>query len=175
MKDAGLSDIFSSNRGVRRLGRDRVLQVLKNEGGSLAPKNLMKIGYNSTRLRAGGDASEQLVRNIFRRVSSANNLSADKTRTVGFINAGYHNLSCTHEWNFELLHKGNVLNIVDAYDGSRYKVATRIGNDIAYDSEGLRHLSNELRHYNLNSIRFYAPSLSSINVDNMAEVLIGRN
>lgn len=124
-----------------------------------------------------------LVHNIFKNVSSSNNLAPDGKTTVGFINAAYNNCTCTHQWNFEVhnLSKadsmgGSVLKelfMADSYTGSRYKVADFYNDGKVGLFSGFKELNNELYHYNADSIRFYAPSLDSVNASTMSQVLIG--
>ena len=132
-------------------------------------------------LRGGAETTEkvskQLVQSIFSNIDEASNLAADGSRTVGFINAGYHSTTCTHQFNFEItrgLDGLKELFIADGYTGARYSVATMGENGgINYLGNGLNQLSHELHHYNANSIRFYAPSLGSINTEMMQNVILG--
>lgn len=134
--------------------------------------------------RTSRSAGVSLVQSIFENVSSSNNLTTDG-RTIGFINAGYTNLGCTHQWNFEIIrgketHKDyRLLRMVDCYSGESYAVATqRISDGLVEfapgDNRGFSKLMNELNSYNEDSIRFYAPSLDSINLDNISKVVLGR-
>lgn len=127
-------------------------------------------------------ATKTLVSNIFKNISDTNNISADGTRTVGFINAGYHSMTCTHQFNFELVKdldnvssKVRSLFITDGYTGERYHVGTmnELGN-IMYNTSGFAKLSTELHHYNANSVRFYAPSLDSLNTEMLSKVILGK-
>ena len=129
-------------------------------------------------VRAGKGTSKSLVRNILRNVGEGNNLSPDGKTTVGFINGAYHSCSCTHQFNFDMKHLGDGaknLFITDTYDGSRYAVGTMLKNgSIKYNSSGIAHLTKELRHFNADSIRFYAPKLESVNLEMLSEVILGK-
>ena len=127
--------------------------------------------------RADIDTTKSLISSIFKNISEADNLTPDGSRTIGFINAAYGGTTCTHEWNFDLVHKAEGLKeliISDTYDGSRYSIAsmTSSGN-ISYTSN-LGHFLNEMHHYNARSVRFYAPKVESINTDMMANVILGK-
>ena len=123
--------------------------------------------------------SKSLIKSIFANIDEANNLSADGSRTIGFINAGYHSTTCTHQFNFEMVHLENGfkdLIITDGYSGDRYYVASLAANGkVDYDTFGLIKFAKEVHHYNAESFRFYAPSLESINPDMMANVILGKS
>ena len=127
--------------------------------------------------RASGEDAKKLISNIFKNINSTNNLAVDGKTTVGFINAGYHGATCTHQWNFELKDIGNGIKdllISDGYSGERYAVGRLAAdNSISYYSTGFSKLTDELHHYNLDSIRFYAPSLDMLNPDMLAKVVLG--
>lgn len=134
--------------------------------------------FGKEHFRADSLTGENLVSSIFKNISSKNNLTPDGTRTVGFINAGYHGTTCTHQWNFELGHcldGVKRLIISDGYSGERYTVADLIpGKGIKYDNLGFSKMMEELHHYNADSIRFYAPSLGDLNLDMLSNVILGK-
>ena len=131
-------------------------------------------------LRGGEKAtdalSKSLVNNIFKNINENNNLSADGSRTIGFINGAYHSCTCTHQFNFEMVHGANGLKslfIADGYSGDRYQVGTMDkSGKIKYIADGLSDLADELHHYNAESIRFYAPSVESINTYMMSNFIL---
>lgn len=122
--------------------------------------------------------SKSLVSNIFKNINESNNLSADGSRTIGFINAGYHSTTCTHQFNFEIVHgAGGIKNlfIADGYSGDRYSVGIlNEAGKVSYNGSGLAKLSKELHHYNAESLRFYAPALDTINTAMMSNVILGK-
>lgn len=147
--------------------------------GTPATNYVGKFGQLFKRGNTASCASD-LVRSIFRNISEKNNLSPDGLRTVGFINAGYHSTTCTHQWNFELIHRGNGIKeliMADSWSGERWAVAKlnkTLGNRITWNTAGFSKLIEELGHYNADSIRFYAPSLESVNPEMMANVVLGK-
>jgi hypothetical protein len=128
--------------------------------------------------RVDEKGTKQLIESIAKNIGKSNNLSPDGTRTLGFIDAGYHSMTCTHQWNFELQYnadKSRSFIISDGYSGERYHVAD-IASDgsTRYTGLGLDKFTAEMRHYNRDSVRFYAPSLDSINADTLSQVIIGK-
>ena len=146
-----------------------------NFDGSRAQTFVGKFGKGQA--RCSQDDTKKLVESIFKNIGKANNLSADGLRTVGFINGAYGGIDCTHQFNFEIAHasEGNkFLSIIDGYSGERYTVARKLlDGTIKYDDIFLKKLSEEMHHYNLNSIRFYAPSLESIDPEMMSKIILG--
>ena len=134
-----------------------------------------KFGQNH--MRFGEGSSRKLVQSIFNNMS-ANNQSKDGKFSVGFINAAYHSCTCTHQWNFDIFHDGgrDVMSIVDTYSGDRYKIGVKDSDGrISYMMSGLSKLDKELKHYNADSLRFYMPTLDSINTSVMSNVVLGRS
>lgn len=136
-----------------------------------------KLGYRKSTENTNA-VTKNLVKNIFDNIDETNNLSADGSRTIGFINAAYHSDPCTHQFNFEMVHgsgKIKELFIADGYTGERYKVGKLLENGtIKYDATGMKIFNKEIHHYNIDSIRFYAPKLESINPEMMANVILGK-
>lgn len=128
--------------------------------------------YGEGEFRAGRDTAESLVNSIIKNISVN-----DNGPTIGFINAAYHDSTCTHQWNFEIekLSEGvKQVFMTDCYTGSRYAVGqTAVGSNFSFDEKGLERLIKNLGHYNANSIRFYKPELSEINPETMANVILG--
>lgn len=127
--------------------------------------------------RANVNTTKSLVQNIFKNISAADNLTPDGSRTIGFINAAYGGTTCTHQWNFDIVHKANgvkELIMSDTWDGSRYAVASLSSSGkINYATE-FAHLVEEMGHYNARSIRFYAPKVETVNPSMMANVILGK-
>ena len=140
-----------------------------------------KFGRGEGRIRFTEDAGKALVSNLFKNTHSANNLTADGKKTVGFINAAYRGMTCTHQWNYEIA-KGaggkRILTIVDGYAGERYPVASQaIDGSINFlknnNNNGFSKFMEELYHYNVDSLRFYAPDLSSIDPEALSKIILG--
>ena len=148
-----------------------------NASGKVAKNFVGRFG--SMDRAATGTTARDLVKSIAKNISEANNLTPDGSRTIGFVNAGYHGTTCTHQWNFELTHLSDgVKNIImsDGYSGERYVVGKKLSNGkVQFDPVGISKLSHELGEYNASSIRFYAPSLSSINTDMMSNVVLNKS
>lgn len=120
---------------------------------------------------------KKLTRNVFKNVSDLDNLSADGTRTIGFMEGAYRSVTCSHQWNFEIAKTSNgvrELFIVDAYGGDRYRLARQVGNKIMYNTMSLAQFSAEMAHYNAESIRFYAPNPDQLNLDMLQHVILGK-
>ena len=86
-------------------------------------------------------------------------------------------MTCTHEWNFEIHHLSGgtkVLQIVDGYVGESYPVAIRDSKGVINYFRQNEKFMQELYHYNVDSIRFYAPSLDSINTEALSKVVLGK-
>ena len=133
--------------------------------------------WGSGYARANEQTTKALINNIFKNISAADNLTPDGSRTIGFINAAYGGTTCTHQWNFDLVHKANGLKeiiISDTYDGSRYTVANLSASGKVSYTYQFSHLVQEMHHYNAQSIRFYAPSVESVNPSMMANVILGK-
>lgn len=133
--------------------------------------------FGKTFTRCSDRTANSLVENIFKNISEKNNLTPDGKSTIGFINAAYHSDTCTHQFNFDITKlddmKTKVLYIADGYTGERYPVAKLLENgQVEKIGSGMKKLGRELHHYNLDSVRFYAPSLDSINLDMMAKVVL---
>ena len=145
-----------------------------NALGEKASDFVGKFGSDAPEATRG--VAKSLVKNIFKNINSNNNLTPDGTRTIGFINAAYHRHTCTHQFNFEIIHGfpgSKKLVIADGWSGERYSVGRTIGNKVIFSS-GFNKLVEELETYNAASIRFYAPSVDSINFDMMAKVILGK-
>ena len=145
-----------------------------------------KFGRRSDTGRADAQTTKALIENIFKNVSDKNNLTADGTRTIGFVNAAYRGMTCTHEWNFEIFHgMDGVKELImsDGYAGERFKVAKLLTDGtINYETEyggligdGFNGFLAEMNHYNADSFRFYAPTIDSINTDMMSKVILGKS
>lgn len=145
-----------------------------NVDGSLASNFVGKFGTIES--RATEDTARQMIRNIFKNISSANNLAVDGKTTIGFIDAGYHRATCTHQWNFELKDVGNGIKqlfISDGYEGERFAVAKMVNGTIEHDSFGMARFFEEIRQFNASSFRFYAPSINDIDPEMWAKVVLG--
>lgn len=140
-----------------------------------------KFGKNG--IKFNEKLGEKLITNVFDNVGKANNLTADGKRTIGFMEAGYRSITCTHQWNFEIFHNDDgskILSIIDGYAGTKHVVGTKSAKGvvkIVRDSDiggNFDDFMRELYHYNADSLRFYAPSLDSINTSTLATVILGR-
>lgn len=135
--------------------------------------------FGGSEVRANHTDAMNLIKSIANNISESNNLSPDGSRTVGFINAGYHGMTCTHQWNFELVHSsafaGSAKDIFisDGWSGERYCVASIRENGQVAWANGMAKFADEMHHYNANSVRFYAPSLQSVDPDMMSKVVLG--
>lgn len=134
-----------------------------------------KWGRTGTKCDAGTE--EALFKSIFKNVSAKNNLTPDGMRTLGFITGGYRGMTCTHEWNFEILHLldgTKSLVMADGWSGDRNPVAVMNADGSLKMLSGASSFLEELRHYNQESLRFYAPTLESLNPDTLAKVVLGK-
>lgn len=141
--------------------------------GELASDFVGKFGRGGQ--KADANSSALLAKSILQNVSKDANLTTDGKRTIGFINAAYRGMTCTHQWNFEIQWgEGGAkeLFMADSYTGERYSVMKQLANGTFSESDQLPKLTSELFHYNMDSLRFYAPSLSDINADSMAKVVL---
>ena len=144
-----------------------------------------KFGKGAERIKFDEAKGKALISNIFDNIGASNNLTVEGKRTIGFINAGYRGMTCTHQWNFEIEHIANgekILHIVDGYSGERYRVAKKTVNGVLGfykssgdpTSSGFGKFMTELYHYNADSLRFYAPSLDSLNPETIARIILGK-
>lgn len=127
---------------------------------------------------AKSELADALVHSILKNIDKSNNLTPDKSRTIGFINGGHNSFGCPHQWNFELKYGrlgGKKLYIIDGYDAYRYPVAqmTALGK-IKHDPAGINRLRDNMRHYTEDSIRFYAPELNTVDTDVTSRAVIGK-
>ena len=147
-----------------------------NIGGELSSNFVGKYGNYGGRCET--DDSRELLHSIAKNIKLDGN-GTDGLYTVGFINAGYRGVKCTHQFNFDIL-KGsngeNILHIADGYTGRRYKVCTIEHGSIGkYYFEGFDEFAREMHHYNKDSVRFYAPSLNSVNPNVISNVILSKN
>jgi hypothetical protein len=145
--------------------------------GNKAENYVGKFGVRSSP-RASANTARSLVENIFKNVNSSNNVSADGTRTVGFVNAAYRRMTCTHQWNFEIAYEFDgrkTLVMSDGWSGERHAIAKLLTDGtLQYFDGGFNMFAMELNQYNEDSIRFYAPSVESIDTDMMSKVILGK-
>lgn len=129
--------------------------------------------------RATSDMAHTLAESILRNVNELNNLSPDGKRTVGFINAAYHGGNLPHQLNFEIAHdKRNgieTLLITDGFGGDQYTVARLLPNGKIEPAEFMYMFESEIKAYNKESLRFYAPALDSVETETMANVVLGKS
>lgn len=148
--------------------------------GQAAKDFVGKCGTKHERCTKNGDTdAKALIQSIVSNIKTPN---AKDGSIVGFINGAYHNLGCTHQWNFDI--KDGFIHIADGYSGERYRVGKILGNgQVSFDDaadgmqlikQGLSTLATELSHYNRDSIRFYSPKLSDVNLDEISKIVIGR-
>ena len=157
------------------------------------------VGYSGPNHFAINDSDiRTLATSIFKNISEANNLSADGTRTVGFIEAAYHRAytkdhkvlnylgNCSHQFNFELTKPINGIRelfITDGYghvvDGALKPIRVKIAEQdadgaISFFNSAIKDLGDELVHYNSDSLRFYAPNTKDLNYDLLSKCILGR-
>lgn len=142
-----------------------------------------KYGKGEARIKFDVDKGKDLVTNVFNNIGASSNTTVSGDRTVGFMNASYRSMACTHQWNFEIMKGPNgrqILNIADGWSGERYTIANRSpkgvisfigGND---PDKGFNKFMRELYTYNADSFRFYAPSLDSVDPDALAKIILGK-
>lgn len=127
-------------------------------------------------VKANDDSASKLAMSILKNISKGVNLTTDGKRTIGFINAAYRGMTCTHQWNFEIEWGANgakELFMADGYSGKRYSVMKQLADGSFSATEAISVLTKELYSYNMDSLRFYAPSLSDIDPNVMASVVLG--
>ena len=101
------------------------------------------------------------------------------------MEAGYRGMTCTHQWNFEILHQSDgskILEIVDGYAGVRQRVGYKSASGVVQtikssvpDIDGnFNDFMQELYHYNADSLRFYAPNPKTINTNVLSTVILGK-
>lgn len=151
--------------------------------GNEAKDFVGKYGRGDARIKFDVDKGKDLVSNVFKNIGASNNTTADGRTTIGFMNGAYRSMACTHQWNFEITttSKGRqILNIADGWSGERYTIANRSpkgvisfigGND---PDKGFNKFMQELYHYNADSLRFYAPSLDSVDPEALEKIVFGR-
>lgn len=145
-------------------------QNIFNLAGTAVKDFVGKPGSKLT--RCGGNDAKMLIKSI---VQNANTGNDSHGGTIGFINAAYHNLGCTHQWNFEITNGGSIF-MSDGYSGDRWFVGMMVKGreNPVFDDSGLAKLIGELHHYNRDSVRFYAPKLSDINPETVSQIILGR-
>lgn len=132
--------------------------------------------YGENGTKATSDLARTLTESIFKNIDQSNNLSPDGSRTVGFINAGYHGGNLPHEWSFEILYDNGtkILTMIDGFGGDKSVVARQLSNGKIERGEFMYLFENEIKAYNKESIRFYAPRLETVNPEIMAKVVLGK-
>ncbi len=149
------------------------IKIFDIDGGS-ASDFVGKFGRGG--VKANDDSASKLAMSILKNISKGANLTTDGKRTIGFINAAYRGMTCTHQWNFEIEWGTNgvkELFMADGYSGQRYSVMKQLADGSFSATEAISVLTSELYHYNMDSLRFYAPSLSDIDPNVMASVVLG--
>lgn len=126
--------------------------------------------------RADQNDTTALISSLFKTAESMPGSGNAGNTTIGFINAAYHSMTCTHQWNYEVVNTQGkkLLYITDCWAGERYPVASMGEGGFQTMAEGFNHFAKEMAHYNKDSVRFYAPNLESIDPKMMANVVLGK-